>query len=122
MGNKHQQTIEIEIAIEIGIAIAIDFDFDNDFDPEDVLSIISETNHGILIFNIEGLAVPPTCNWFSFSVHPEVVDCDSDQGRSLFDTAGAVNLRRKSLNGFSPLWQKGENADRDRKMPLMDGH
>jgi hypothetical protein len=48
------------------------------------------------------------------SVHPEMVDCGSDQGRSDFETAGVAALRR----GF----QKSENADMGRKMPFPDGH
>jgi hypothetical protein len=47
-------------------------------------------------------------------VHPEMVDCGSDQGRSDFETAGVARLCR----GF----QKSENADMDRKMPFPDGH
>jgi hypothetical protein len=47
-------------------------------------------------------------------VHPEMVDCGSDQGRSDFATAGVARLRR----GF----QKSENADMGRKMPFPDGH
>ena len=49
-----------------------------------------------------------------FSARPEMVDCSSDQGSSVFESAGAVRLRR----GF----QKRENADMGCKMPFMDGH
>lgn len=48
------------------------------------------------------------------SVHPEMVDCGSDQGRSIFENAGVMVLRR--------VFQKCENADMGRKMPFMDGH
>jgi hypothetical protein len=48
------------------------------------------------------------------SVHPEMVDFGSGQGRSDFETAGVARLRR----GF----QKSENAGLVRKMPFMDGH
>jgi hypothetical protein len=48
------------------------------------------------------------------SVHPEMVDFGLGQGRSDFETAGVVMLRR----GF----QKSENAGLGRKMPFMDGH
>ena len=47
------------------------------------------------------------------SVHPEMVDCGPDQGRSEVETAGAAGLRR----GFQP----SENTELGRKMPFMDG-
>jgi hypothetical protein len=45
---------------------------------------------------------------------PEMVAWGSDQGRSAFETAGVVCLRR----GF----QKRKNADMGRKTPFPDGH
>ena len=48
------------------------------------------------------------------SVQPEMVDFGFGQGRSDFEAAGVVRLRR----GF----QKSENAGRGRKMPFLDGH
>jgi hypothetical protein len=48
------------------------------------------------------------------SVRPEMVDCDSDQGRSVFENAGVMGLRR--------VFKKRENSDMYRKMPFMDGH
>jgi hypothetical protein len=47
-------------------------------------------------------------------VRPEMVDCGSDQGRSVFGNAGVMSLRR--------VFQKCENADMGLKMPFMDGH
>jgi hypothetical protein len=61
-----------------------------------------------------GLAVVVSKIIFLNSVHSEMVDCGSDQGRSDFETAGVAALRR----GF----QKRENADMGRKMPFPDGH
>ena len=49
-----------------------------------------------------------------FSVHPEMVDCGSDQGRSVLATAGVAALRR----GLT----KRENAGLGRKMPFVDGY
>jgi hypothetical protein len=49
-----------------------------------------------------------------YSVHPELVDCGSSQGRSVLETAGVAALRR----GFP----KRENAGLGRKMPIMGGH
>ena len=49
-----------------------------------------------------------------FSVHPEMVDFGSGQGRSLFTATGVAALRR----GL----QKNENVGLDRKTPFMDGH
>jgi hypothetical protein len=43
-----------------------------------------------------------------------MVDFDSEQGLSVFATAGIVRLCR----GL----QKSENADLGQKMPFMDGH
>jgi hypothetical protein len=48
------------------------------------------------------------------SVHPEMVDFGSRQGRSSFATAGVVRLRRGLQNG--------ENAVLGQKMLFMDGH
>jgi hypothetical protein len=48
------------------------------------------------------------------SVHPEMVDLGSGQGRREFETAGVARLGR----GF----QMSENAGLGRKMPFMDGH
>ncbi len=48
------------------------------------------------------------------SVHSEMVDFCSGQGRSDFETADVARLRR----GF----QKSENTGLGRKMPFMDGH
>ncbi len=48
------------------------------------------------------------------SVYPEMVDFYSEQGLSVFATAGIVRLCR----GL----QKSENADLGQKMPFMDGH
>jgi hypothetical protein len=45
---------------------------------------------------------------------PEMVDCGSDQGRSVFETAGVARLRRGS--------QRRENTELGRKMLFMDGH
>ena len=53
-------------------------------------------------------------NSLSMRVHPEMVDFGSGQGRSDFETAGVVKLRR----GF----QKSENAGLGQKMPFMVGH
>jgi hypothetical protein len=47
-------------------------------------------------------------------VHPEMVACGSDQGRTVLATAGVVALRR----GLP----KRDNAGLGRKMPFMDGH
>ena len=49
-----------------------------------------------------------------FSVHSEMVDLGSRQGRSPFATAVVVDLRRGS--------QKGENAVLGQKMPFPDGY
>ena len=51
---------------------------------------------------------------FTISVHSEMVDCGSDQGRSDFATAGVAALRR----GL----QSRENAELGRKMPFLNGH
>ena len=51
---------------------------------------------------------------FPGSADPEMVDFGSGQGRSDFETAGVVNLRR----GF----QMSENAGLGRKMPFLDRH
>ncbi len=48
------------------------------------------------------------------SVHPEIVDFGSRQGRRIFSTAGVVRLRRGS--------EKSENAVLGRKMLFLDGH
>jgi len=48
------------------------------------------------------------------SVHPEIVDFGSRQGRMVFSTAGVVHLRRGS--------KKSENAVLGRKMLLLAGH
>jgi hypothetical protein len=50
----------------------------------------------------------------AFSVHPEMVDFGSGQGRSDFETTSVARLRR----GF----QQSENAGRGQKMPFMDRH
>jgi len=42
-----------------------------------------------------------------------MVDCASDQGRSIFKNACVMGLRR--------VFQKRENADMWHKMPFMDG-
>jgi hypothetical protein len=49
-----------------------------------------------------------------FSVHPEMVDCGSGQGRSDVATAGVAEA--------TPGIAKSENAGLCRKTPLMDGH
>jgi tRNA G46 methylase TrmB len=48
------------------------------------------------------------------SVHPEIVDLGSGQGRSEFETAGVAVLRR----GF----QMSENIDLGQKMLFLVGH
>jgi hypothetical protein len=48
------------------------------------------------------------------SVHPEIVDFGSRQGRRVFSTADVVRLRR----GL----KKSENAVLGRKMLFLDGH
>jgi len=48
------------------------------------------------------------------SVHPEIVDFGSRQGRRIFSTAGVVRLRRGS--------KKSENAVLGLKMLFLDGH
>ena len=53
-------------------------------------------------------------DYLLFSVHPELVDFGSRQGRSPFATAVVVGLRRGS--------QKGENAVLGQKMPFPNGH
>jgi hypothetical protein len=47
-------------------------------------------------------------NSIHISVHPEMVDFGSDQGRSVFATAGVVLLRRKSVNGYAIIAKKRE--------------
>jgi hypothetical protein len=47
-------------------------------------------------------------------VHPEMVGCGSDQGRSVLATTGVLALRR----GLPKL----ENAGLGRKMLFVDGH
>ncbi len=48
------------------------------------------------------------------SVHPEIVDFGSRQGRRIFSTAVVMCLRRGS--------KKSENAVLGRKMLFLDGH
>ncbi len=48
------------------------------------------------------------------SVHPEIVDFGSRQGRRIFSTVGVVRLRRGS--------KKSENVVLGRKMLFLDGH
>jgi hypothetical protein len=48
------------------------------------------------------------------SVHPEMVACGSDQGRSFLATAGVAALRR----GLP----EREIAGLGRKMPFLEGH
>jgi hypothetical protein len=48
------------------------------------------------------------------SVHPEIVDFGSRQGRRIFSTAGVVRLRRGS--------KKSENAVLGLKMLFLDGY
>jgi hypothetical protein len=61
-----------------------------------------------------GLPSIPLSSRQPVSVHPEMVGCGSDQGRSEVETAGVAALRR----GFQP----SENAELGHKMPFMDGH
>jgi hypothetical protein len=53
---------------------------------------------------------PPSLN----SVHPEVVDWGSDQGRTVLSTAGAGALRRELA--------ERENAGPARKIPFLERH
>jgi hypothetical protein len=52
------------------------------------------------------------------SVHPEMVDCGPDQGRSEVETRPAVGGIAAHHREFRP----SENTELGRKMPFMDGH
>jgi len=64
--------------------------------------------------NLFPLTFPPMTRLPVFgNILSEVVDCGSDQGRSVFATGGVAALRRG--------WRKRENAGLGRKMPLLKG-
>ena len=63
------------------------------------------------MFEVSGCFIE---NLSFISVHPEIVDFGSRQGRRMFSTTGVEHLRRGS--------KKSENAVLGRKMLLLDRH
>jgi len=54
------------------------------------------------------------------SVHPEMVDCGSGQGRSDFATAGVARLRRGLRRVRTPAWAERRRLWMDTSKLILD--